>query len=128
MLRFRLIACGIFGLFAAVFPARAQLAMENGFLLPPDKPGSLVLWGTDPYLHKTYARHITAERWVREFVPGKGTKEYFSIESKQNHYLDATHYATAAASILGIKVIQDVPKPRKVSFSEMQQKKKENRG
>jgi hypothetical protein len=107
-----------------------KLSVQNGFLLPPEKPGALTLWGNEKQImvHKTYARHICAERWVREFVPGKGTKEYFDVVSNQNHYLDATHYATAAASVLGIGVLAHVDeKPKKVSFADMQRAKRERR-
>jgi hypothetical protein len=103
-----------------------KLSVQNGFLLPPDKPGSLTLWGQDPFVHQTYARHICAERWVREFVPGKGTREYFAVESKQNHWLDATHYAAAAASVLGLRVLEVERKAvQKVSFAEKQRQKRE---
>jgi len=105
-----------------------KLSVQNGFLLPTDKPGSLTLWGADGFAHKTFAKHICAERWVREFVPGKGTKEYFTVEHKQNHYLDALHYAAAASSILGVRVIEDsTPARKKVSFAQMQQDKKNRR-
>ena len=105
-----------------------KLSVQNGFLLPPDKPGAMTLFGSDKYAHKTLARHILAEKWVREFIPGKGVKEYFDVVNKQNHYLDALHYAAAAASILGIQIVQDAaPKTKKVSFAEMQREKREKR-
>lgn len=102
-----------------------KLAIQNGFLLSPDKPGSITLWGKDPFVHQTFARHICAERWIREFVPGKGTKEYFAIEHKQNHWLDAMHYAAAAASILGLRIVEaTVAKKEKISLARRQQEKR----
>ena len=111
-----------------------KLSVQNGFLLPPDRAGALTLFGTDPFVHQTFARHICAERWIREFVPGKGTKEYFTVESKQNHWLDALHYATVAASILGLRVVESAAavttgaRPAgKVSLAERQRASRERR-
>ena len=71
MLRFRLIACGIFGLFAAVFPARAQLAMENGFLLPPyDTLYALVVFAEVDYSERCPGN--LGEPWISDWVQGPG--------------------------------------------------------
>lgn len=101
---------------------------QNAFLTPIGKPGSLTIFGDDPYKHKGYGRQIVAEVWTREFVPGKGYKDYFNVVDKANHYLDATHYATAAAAMLGCQVLTVPGRVKaKISLSEIQKAKREGR-
>lgn len=101
-----------------------KLAIQNSFLVDHDKPGSVTLFG-HPSNHTQFANHLTAEIWTREFIPGKGIKEYFHVERTQNHWLDAAHYATAAASVLGLKVVHDAEsQPKRVSLAKLQQERK----
>lgn len=74
------------------------------FLISPaGQPGSLVLYDAPPQEHLTLARHLTAERKVEEFIPGKGTVERWVRDRRQNHYLDCLMQACAAADHLGVK-------------------------
>lgn len=73
---------------------------------PPGQPGSLVLYNTSPQEHLTLARHLTAERRIEEFKPGKGTVVRWHRDRKQNHYLDCLMQACAAADHLGVKPLQ----------------------
>jgi len=101
-----------------------KLAVQNAFIVDIDKPGSMTLWG-QPSNHTQFSKHLTAEVWTREFLPGKGIKEYFNVERHQNHWLDAAHYATAAASVLGLRVVNDVAgQPRRISLAKLQEERK----
>lgn len=82
--------------------------------------GSLVLFDAPPQEHLTFARHVTAERKVDEFVPGKGTVTRWVRDRRQNHYLDCLHQAIAAADHLGVKpteasAIRSTPQPKQFS-------------
>jgi hypothetical protein len=105
-----------------------KLAVQNAFLIDPGKPGSLTLWGQSSS-HTHFSQHLTAESWQREFTVGKGVKEYFKVERTQNHWLDAAHYAAAAAAVLGLKVVNDAAnQPRRISLARLQEERKAKQG
>lgn len=87
---------------------------------PVGQPGSLVLYDAPPQEHLTLARHLTAERKVEEFIPGKGTVERWVRDRKQNHFLDCLMQACAAADHLGVK-----PLPGSVTPSTSQRSQSE---
>lgn len=55
--------------------------------------------------HSYFAKHITAEELVTEFVEGKGTKQKWRPMHDDNHWLDATYMAAAAGEACGVKLI-----------------------
>lgn len=55
--------------------------------------------------HTSYAQHIVAEELVSEFKEGKGVKTHWNKVSENNHWLDATYMAAAAASARGIYLL-----------------------
>lgn len=55
--------------------------------------------------HLSFAKHIVAEELVQEFKEGKGTKTYWNPVSDNNHWLDATYMAAAAAGANGIYLL-----------------------
>jgi hypothetical protein len=59
--------------------------------------------------HTSYAQHIVAEELVSEFKEGKGLKTYWNVVSDNNHWLDATYNAAAAASARGIYLLSPTP-------------------
>lgn len=75
-------------------------------------PYSLSLFRSPkPRHHHSYARHITAEEWREEFVPGKGMRRGWHQLSKNNHWLDATYMACAAAGMLKLFTISERRRP-----------------
>jgi hypothetical protein len=86
--------------------------------------GSLSIFSApgDRKRHLSYSHHIVAEERREIFVPGKGMTRKWVTLSKNNHYLDATALACAAAGCLGVRIIprtsvqptapQVQPKPR----------------
>lgn len=55
--------------------------------------------------HTSFAQHIVAEELVSEFKEGKGVKTYWNVVSDNNHWLDATYQASAAAGARGIYLL-----------------------
>jgi hypothetical protein len=55
--------------------------------------------------HTSFAQHIVAEELVSEFKEGKGVKTYWNVVNANNHWLDATYMAAAAASARGIYLL-----------------------
>ena len=82
------------------------------------RPGAMSLWSPDGnHKHHSYAKHITAEELLTEFVDGKGTKTYWNTTNDNNHWLDATYMAAAATEAVGVKLIGGDPQlaPRQVT-------------
>lgn len=92
---------------------------HDRWLTSPEKPGSLRMWGVasddrngrmspDEKAHFSYARHICNEAEVEELV--KGTlRRRWRAKSENTHWLDASYYATVAASIKGIRLERQAP-------------------
>ena len=59
--------------------------------------------------HTSFSQHIVAEELVSEFKEGKGVKTYWSVVNDNNHWLDATYMAAAAASAKGIYLLSATP-------------------
>ena len=59
--------------------------------------------------HTSYAQHIVAEELVSEFKEGKGVKTWWNKVNENNHWLDATYMAAAAASARGIYLLSATP-------------------
>jgi phage terminase large subunit GpA-like protein len=76
--------------------------------------GSLGLFGADDRKHLSYAKHLTAETEVEEFVKGKGLKRLWKKTNRNNHWFDATYMACAAASMNGVELLtRPDPPPRR---------------
>lgn len=68
--------------------------------------GSLSVWSTeDNKEHMTYSHHIVAEVYEERFIGGKGLVKKWVPKHKNNHWLDATAMALAAAGCLGFRTI-----------------------
>ena len=68
---------------------------------PPKRGGTLTLFGDNPHKHRPYAEQIVTERWENGRWVGPTGKE----PGKNNHFLDATAGAFAAAAMQGIRPI-----------------------
>lgn len=55
--------------------------------------------------HTSFAQHIVAEELVSEFKEGKGVKTWWNKVNENNHWLDATYMAAAAASARGVYLL-----------------------
>jgi phage terminase large subunit GpA-like protein len=91
-----------------VFTANAdywKAAAHQGFEVQPGQPGSISLWGDRPEEHRAFALQVTAEQFVREWVPEKGFESGWRQTRKDNHWLDCLAGARAAAESLGVRVL-----------------------
>jgi hypothetical protein len=89
-----------------------KMFTHNRFLTPPDRPGSLTLWGENPREHTTFARQIVAEVWEEQpFELGKKPKAGFTNKSRDNHYLDVMYGCACAAGMCGVRLLGDVRRP-----------------
>lgn len=69
--------------------------------MPEDEPGAISLYtAADSFEHSTFAAHITAERQVEKFLPGRGTVIAWERVDRNNHYLDASYQALAASDFV----------------------------
>jgi hypothetical protein len=84
--------------------------------------GSLSLYvGQDKKRHMAFSHHIVAEMREEQFVPGKGVVRKWKELSKNNHYLDATALACAAAGCLGVRLIPRVSSEKLVAAANKKQ-------
>lgn len=68
--------------------------------------GSLSLFASaDTKKHLSYSHHIVAEERRDQFIEGKGVVRKWVQVNKNNHWLDATALALAAAGVFGHKLI-----------------------
>jgi hypothetical protein len=64
---------------------------------PPEEPTAITLYqAASSAEHLEYSRHLTAERQIEKWIPGRGTVQVWERVERANHYLDAGYLATAA--------------------------------
>jgi phage terminase large subunit GpA-like protein len=73
---------------------------------PIDQPGGLSLFHATPTEHLTFAKHLTAERRVEEFVAGRGLVTRWEAVNRNNHFLDALALACLAGYAVGQRIVQ----------------------
>lgn len=77
---------------------------SNGML----RAGSLSIFHpTGSKQHFSFSQHIVAEEYVSEFKTGKGEKCYWMVHNRNNHWLDSTAMAAAAAAKYGVSMVTD---------------------
>lgn len=76
-------------------------------------PGTLSLYSApgDRRRHLSFSQHIVAEERRDIFEHGKGVKRKWTVVNRNNHYLDSTALACAAAGCLGIRVVPRIALP-----------------
>ena len=75
-------------------------------------PGSMALFDVDDIrFHTQFAKSMVSERLEHVPLPGKALKAVWNVvDRSNNHWLDAAGYACAAASCLGVRLVEE-PKP-----------------
>jgi hypothetical protein len=70
--------------------------------------GTLSLFNTDGdrKRHHSFSHHIVAEEMVERFEEGKGTFTKWAVRNRNNHWLDATALACAAAGCVGVRLVE----------------------
>jgi hypothetical protein len=90
--------------------------------------GCLSLFGAKPDAHRLFADHLVAEFRVRTEGRGRTVDEWkLRPDRPDNHWLDCVVGNAVAASIQGVSLAETtqapLPRPKKVSFAEMQRQK-----
>lgn len=85
---------------------------------PPASDGALTLFDAPRREHISFARHLTSEKRIEEFAPGRGTQIRWVRDSGESHWLDSATYAAAAGHFCGTRIITPAlaaPEKRKCS-------------
>lgn len=72
---------------------------------PMDAMGAMTLFAAPAKEHTKLAKHLTAEKQVEEFVPGKGMVRVWKQIRRNNHWLDALSLAAAAGHSCGVRLV-----------------------
>ena len=83
---------------------------------PLGQPGAMTLFQAPPHEHLSLAKHLTAERKVEEFMPGRGVVTRWERIRKNNHWFDALYNACAAGHASGVRLLEEErvkPEPRR---------------
>jgi phage terminase large subunit GpA-like protein len=78
---------------------------------PVGQVGGLTLFHGTAQEHLTFAKHLTAEKRVEEFVAGKGLVSRWEAVNRNNHFLDALALACVAGYGIGMRLVQPERKP-----------------
>ncbi|MBN1459790.1 MAG: hypothetical protein JXA57_09640, partial [Armatimonadetes bacterium] len=73
---------------------------------PVDTPGAMTFFHAQPNEHLSFAKHLTAERQVEEFIALRGTVVRWEKVRQNNHWLDALYNAAAAGHFCGARLIK----------------------
>jgi phage terminase large subunit GpA-like protein len=79
---------------------------------PMSTPGAMTLFQASSAEHLTFAKHLTAERKVEEFISGKGIVARWERVRRNNHWFDALAYACVAAHYCGVRLVEEEEKPK----------------
>ncbi len=71
---------------------------------PSDAAGAMTIFAAPSNAHQKFAKHMTSERAVQVFVPGRGTMMRWECRSRNNHWLDAIYEACAAGHFCGARL------------------------
>lgn len=72
------------------------------------RPGAMTFYhSTNKNEHITITKHVTAEKQVEEFVPGRGTVTKWVQEHRQNHLGDTLYNNAVAGHLCGVRLIAE---------------------
>lgn len=75
--------------------------LHQALAMPPEQPGAVTLYEhQDSIGHADFAAHLTAERQIEKFVPGRGTVVVWDRTSRNNHWLDSSYGAMCESDFL----------------------------
>ena len=69
-------------------------------------PGAMTVFQAMPREHLAFAKQLTAEKQMKEFVPGKGEQTRWIKESRNNHWLDTYYIACTAGHFEGVRLVK----------------------
>lgn len=94
--------------------------IHQRLVIPHATQSAWTLFGSTASDHNTFARHLTAERKTEQFLAGRGVVTQWERIRKQNHFLDALHYAAVAASCVGASLLSAETKLTSIGEDDLQ--------
>lgn len=91
--------------------------LHSRITTPAGQPGAFSVFSDRPENHLSFAKHLSAEKQVEEFVAGKGTLIRWIRVHRNNHWLDASYNACVAAHMLGARLGGEEPAPPAASIT-----------
>ena len=79
--------------------------VHNQLQTPAGQPGGLTLYHAQSTEHLSFAKHLTAEKRVEEFIAGKGLVSRWEAVHRNNHWLDALALACVGGHGIGERVV-----------------------
>ncbi len=79
--------------------------VHSRLITPPDAEGSMSLFSAGANEHISFAKHLTAEHEIEEYVAGKGIIRRWIRDSRNNHWFDGVYAAAASANFCGVRTI-----------------------
>ncbi len=95
--------------------------VHQRFETPLDQPGAMTLFQAPSHEHLSLAKHLTSERKIEDFLPGRGVVTRWERIRKNNHWFDALYHAYAVGHASGVRLLEEErikPQPRR-KMSEM---------
>jgi len=81
---------------------------------PIGTAGTMTFFRAPAEEHLGLAKHLTAETKTEEFIAGRGLVTRWERLRRQNHWFDCLYLAAAAASLAGVRLVDEVrPQPTK---------------
>jgi len=78
-----------------------------------EKPTTYTVFSAPAQEHTAFWKHLTAEKQLEEFVPGRGIVTRWTRERKANHWLDCLYTCAATAHWRGARLVKPPPAPPK---------------
>lgn len=89
---------------------------------PIGDPGAMSLFGSRPERHRQFAEHCTAEFSIKTQGRGRKLDEWKKLPGRDNHWFDCLVGTAVAASIQGVRVLEEkVEPPKVISLKQLQQ-------
>jgi hypothetical protein len=86
--------------------------VHNRLQTPAGQPGGLTLFQAPAMEHLSFAKHLTAEKRVEEFIAGKGLISRWEAVHRNNHWLDALALACVGGHESGQRIVTPEMAPR----------------
>jgi hypothetical protein len=80
--------------------------VHDRFAQPANEIGAFQLFQDDPNEHRTFCRHILAEKLSEEWDPKRGLLRKWHKTGKHNHHLDCLHMNLALAQYHGMRSVR----------------------
>jgi phage terminase large subunit GpA-like protein len=85
---------------------------HNRLRTPIGQTGAMTLYAASSKEHLSVAKHLTAEKQIEDFVPGRGRVIRWEMIRRANHYLDAAMLAQVGGNRAGAELFDETDEQR----------------